>query len=108
MCPVGRRCILGYNGNWKPGKFEMLGLPGISELHCCPSQISLVLLLVPSESFNPDVVMMRPSLSSMRFGYHRPCAVGAMSTKDPLEGSKIEAFGRPVNGMSPWVPTTAS
>ena len=79
----------------------MLGFPGICVLHCCPFQISLVLLLVPSVSFSPDVVIMVPSFSSVRVGYQRPCAVGAMSTKDSLEGSKIDALGRPVNGMSP-------
>src|ERR1700723_2271701 len=101
MCPVGSKCILGYSGNWKPEKFAMLGFPGISAPHCCPSQISLVLLFVPSVSFSPDVVIMRPSFSSIRFGYQRPCAVGATSTNDPLEGSKIDALGGPVKGMSP-------
>src|ERR1700728_1406605 len=101
MCPVGSRCILGYNGNWKPGKFAMLGFPGISALHCSPFQISLVLLSTPVVSFSPEVVIMVPSLSSVRVGYQRPCAVGAMSMKDVLEGSKIDALGRPVKGMSP-------
>ena len=79
----------------------MLGFPGICALQCCPFQISLVLLSVPSVSFSPDVVIMVPSLSSVRVGYQRPCAVGAMSIKDSLEGSKIDALGRPVKGTSP-------
>src|ERR1700686_1754763 len=101
MCPVGSRCILGYRGNWKPEKFAMFGFPGISALHCCPFQISVVLFALPSVSFKPEVVMMVPSLSSVSVGYQRPCAVGAMSIKDSLEGSKMDALGRPVNGMSP-------
>src|SRR5580658_4482402 len=101
MCPVGSRCILGYSGNWKLGKFAILGFPGICALHCCPFQISLVLLSVPSVSFSPDVVMIVTSLNSFRLGYHRLCALGAMSTKNSLEGSNIDALGRPVKGMSP-------
>src|ERR1700723_1772320 len=101
MCPVGSRCILGYSGNWKPGKFVMFGFPEISALHCWPFQISLVLLLVPLVSFSPEVVIMVPSLSSVRVGYQRPCTVGDMSMKDSLEGSKIDALGKPVKGMSP-------
>src|SRR6202011_4339580 len=61
----------------------------------------------PSLSLSPPVVIMRPSLSSVTVGYQRPCAVGATSTNDSVPGSKIEALGRPVNGTSPWTPTTA-
>src|ERR1035438_9329116 len=96
MCPVGSKCILGYSGNWKLGKFEMFGLPGICALHCCPFQISLVLLSVPSVSFSPDVVIIVPSLSSVRLGYQRPCAVGAMSTKDSLDRKSV-VMGRSVD-----------
>src|SRR4029077_14699987 len=51
---------------------------------------------------------MRPSFSSVMVGYQRPCAVGATSMNVSVEGSKTEAFGRPVNGMSAWGPTHAS
>src|SRR3954470_10645762 len=104
MWPVGSKCILGYSGNWNPGKSEMLGLPGISAPHFCPSQISLVLLFKPSVSLSPDVVIMLPSFSSVDVGYQRPCAVGVVSTKDSVLGSKIEVLTSPVNGISPATP----
>src|ERR1700690_246489 len=85
----------------------MLGLPAISAPHFWPSQISLVLLVLPSESLSPPVVIMRPSLSSVTVGYQRPWAVAVTSTNDSVPGSKIEVLGRPVNGISPWTPTTA-
>ena len=47
-------------------------MPAISALHFCPSQISLVLLLLPSVPFSPEVLMMRPSFSSVAVGYQRP------------------------------------
>src|SRR6266851_4224223 len=108
MCPVGSKCSRGYSGNTNPGKSEILGCPGISALQVCPSQISLVLLLPPSLSFSPLVVIMRPSPNSVMVGYQRPCAVEGALAKDSLEGSKIEVFGKTVKGMSPACPTLPS